>query len=251
MNQKEVVDYCNRFLKISDFDDSCPNGLQVEGDARQVSKICLGVSISIEFIEKAIQNKADLIITHHGLLWNKDDRVIQGPLRKKIKLLLQSGIAAVAYHLPLDYHPKVGNNVQLAKKLGLTKLQEIPLSSKHPQGIIGNIKNLPIEDFVQNIAQKLERKPLTLPFGKKKLSKVAIATGGAQGFFKAAIEAGADCFISGEISESNFAMSKEFEVHLVSAGHYCTEKFGIQALGRHLQKKIKLNCEFIDIPNPI
>ena len=126
MNQKEVVGYVNDFLSIEQFQDYGPNGLQVEGNNREVRKVCLGVSISEELIEKTIEIGAELILTHHGLIWDRDSRVVQGPLRRKLKLLLDHGIATAAYHLPLDFHPVLGNNAQLAKKLQLTKSRSSP-----------------------------------------------------------------------------------------------------------------------------
>ena len=119
MNQNEMIKYCDQFLGIDKFQDYCPNGLQVEGDSRTVRKIGLGVSISLEFIEKAVALGCDLILTHHGLIWNKESRLIQGPFKKKIHLLLNEGMAAAAYHLPLDTHPEVGNNIQVVKILDL------------------------------------------------------------------------------------------------------------------------------------
>jgi len=251
MKQQEIISYCNELLNINQIPDYCPNGLQVEADPRPVKKIALGVSISLEFIEKAIAEDADMIITHHGLFWEKDSRVIQGPLRKKIQLLLSNHLTAVAYHLPLDFHAEIGNNIQLAKRLGLTKVREFDDTASYSDGIIGETDIKSIDDFSIHIENILDRKPVVLPYGKAQISKIVIITGGAQGYFQKAIDLGADCFITGEISEKNFSMSKEYEVHFVSAGHYATEKFGIQALGDLITHKFNIECNFIDIPNPI
>ncbi|MCP4757606.1 MAG: Nif3-like dinuclear metal center hexameric protein [Proteobacteria bacterium] len=251
MNQQEIIEYCDDFLNISVFKDYCPNGLQVEGDQRQVRRIALGVSISLEFIEKAIQRKADMIVTHHGLIWDKDDRIIRGPFKRKIQALLESKLAAAAYHLPLDFHPEVGNNIQLARKIGLDRVQEFAKNPNYAEGIMGSVDKVGIQGFSLHIENILNRSPTVLPYGKGEISKVAVATGGAQFFFSEAIAAGADCFITGEISEKNFSMSKEHGVHFISAGHYATEKFGIQALGKHLHERFDVACDFIDIHNPI
>ena len=251
MNQSEIIEYCDQLLDITKFKDYCPNGLQIEGDHRQVQKITIGVSISLEFIDKAIKSDSDLIITHHGLIWDKDERIIRGPMRQKIQRLLNHGIAAAAYHLPLDFHPELGNNAQLAMKLDLKNLIPFAETGSYAEGIIGETTISSIDAFSEHVAQVLNRKPTTLPYGPDKIKKVAIVTGGAQGYFLDAIEAGADCFITGEISERNFTMSREYGVHFISAGHYSTEIFGIQALGDHLTNQFDLRTEYIDIPNPI
>ena len=251
MNQSEIIKQCNELLKIENVKDYCPNGLQIEGDNRQVRKVAIGVSISLEFIEKAVKADADLIITHHGLIWDKDKHIIRGPLKQKIHLLLNQGIAAAAYHLPLDFHPELGNNMQLAIKIGLKDLRPFAQTPKYAEGVMGTTSLKTIDAFTQHVEKVLKRPPLTLPYGPENIKHVAIVTGGAQGYFLEAIEAGADCFLTGEISEQNFAMSREYGVHFVSAGHYATETFGIQALGRHLEEHSQLNVDYIDIPNPI
>ncbi len=251
MRQSEIIKSCNELLEIEKFKDYCPNGLQIEGDNREVQKIALGVSISLEFIEKAIKTDADLIITHHGLIWDRDERIIRGPLKRKIHLLLNQGIAAAAYHLPLDFHPEFGNNVQLAEKIGLQNLLPFANTPQYAEGIIGTTSLQTIDELTEHIAKILQRTPVVLPFGPERIKQVAIVTGGAQGYFVEAIEAGADCFITGEISEQNFAMSREYGVHFISAGHYATETYGIQALGGYLEQHFQISTAFIDILNPI
>jgi len=251
MNQQDIIRYCNDLLEINSFSDYCPNGLQVEGDGRKVGRITAGVSISIELIDKAIAMGADLILTHHGMIWNKEERIIRGPLRRKLNLLLQNGIAAAAYHLPLAFHPELGNNVQLARQLGLGQLKPFAQTPKYAQGILGTTELNDIKAFSKAVGDILERKPTVLPYGPKKIRTVAVITGGAQGYFLEAIDAGADCFITGEVSEQNYTMSREYGVHFISAGHYSTEKFGIQALGDHLATRFGLEVTFVDIPNPI
>lgn len=251
MKQYEIIQYCNELLQIEAFSDYSPNGLQVEGDGREVTKIVIGVSISIDLIEKAIDNNADLIITHHGLFWNKDERIIRGPLKRKLKLLLENGLASAAYHLPLDFHPQLGNNVQLAERLGLRDLKPFAETPRYAQGIMGETDILSINELSEVVSQALGREPTVLPFGPEKIRTVAIVTGGAQGYFLEAIDAGADCFVTGEISEQNYTMSREFGVHFISAGHYSTEMFGIQSLGHNLTSQLDVQVEFVHIPNPV
>jgi len=251
MNQNEIIKYCNDLLDIDIFKDYCPNGLQIDGDGRSVKKIAIGVSISLEFINKAIELGADMIITHHGLIWDRDERIIRGPMKKKIHQLLNSGIAAAAYHLPLDFHPELGNNAQLASRLGLKDLSPFAEKPKFAEGVLGKTEPTDINSFTTHIETVLDRTPMVMPYGPEKIKTIAIVTGGAQGYFSEAIEAGADCFITGEISEQNFSMSREYGVHFISAGHYSTERFGIEALGNHLQRKFSLQIENINIYNPI
>lgn len=251
MNQIELINYCNHYLAIHQIDDFCPNGLQVEGDNREVKRIALGVSISLEFIEKAIEAKADLIITHHGMIWDKDSRVIQGPYKKKIEKLLRSGIAASSYHLPLDYHLEVGNNIQLGQILGLKDLETIPRESDKAEAVAGTPAQKSISDFSDHLSKKLGRDPLVLSFGPEEISKAVIITGGAQNYFSVAVKEGADCFITGEVSEKNYSLSQEYGIHFISAGHYATEQFGIQALGAHLEEKFGVDSCFLEIANPI
>lgn len=251
MNQAEIVEYVNDLLSIENIIDYGPNGLQVEGDNREVNQICIAVSITEEVINKALEMKADIIITHHGLFWDKDPRVVQGPLKRKLKLLLESGVALAAYHLPLDFHSGLGNNYQLAKKLKLTDLKNFAETPKYAEGVIGKAAAVSIETLSQTVEALLNRKPVVISFGKDKINKVAIVTGGAQSHFLKAIEAGADCFITGEISEWVYAMSQEYGVHYIAAGHYATEKFGLQALVKHMSSQLNIKYDFIEIANPI
>ncbi len=251
MNQLELINYCNNLLNIHQIRDFCPNGMQVEGDNREVKKIALGVSISLEFIEKAIAENVDMIMTHHGLIWDKDPRVIKGPFRSKVQRLLEKGIAAATYHLPLDFHLDIGNNIQLANILEFSDISTVPEDSEVAEAVIGNTAQSTIEDFAAFIEKKLKRPPQVLPFGNSTIQKAVIITGGAQNYFSVAVDAGADCFITGEISEKNYSMSQEFGVHFISAGHYATERYGIQALGEHLKDKTGISSIFIEIENPI
>jgi len=251
MNQKEIVEYINDLLVIENIKDYGPNGLQVEGDNREVQQICFAVSITEEVIQKSIEKKADLIITHHGLFWDKDPRVVRGPMKRKLKLLLESGIASAAYHLPLDFHSGLGNNYQMAKKLKLKNLKNFAETPKYAEGILGELDAISIDKLSQKVEQLLDRKPVVLPFGPEKINKIAIVTGGAQSYFIKAIEAGADCYITGEISEWVYTMSQEYGVHYISAGHYATEKFGLQALAKHMNSQLSIQYDFINTENPI
>ncbi len=248
MKSAEIIEYCNQYLNIQSYQDYCPNGLQVEGDNRKVKKIILGVSASLELFEKAQEEQADLILVHHGLFWKKDSPVIQGPLRKRVAYLLHHGIALAGYHLPLDFHPQVGNNVQLAQQFNAKLLEN---QNAEFEGVLAEIQPCSIEKLGQFVESTLQRTPLVLPFGKTTVRTLGILTGAAQNYFVSAIQAKVDCFITGEVSENNFAMSQEYGVHFIAAGHYHTERYGIQALGKHLEKQFSIETQFLEIFNPI
>ena len=248
-SRESIETYLNELLQISHFKDYCPNGLQVQG-REQIKKIVCGVTASKALIEKAIEAKADAIIVHHGWFWKNDDSRIIGQLYERLKLLMDHQINLFAYHLPLDNHAEVGNNVQLAKLLN------IKIKGQHPQNPMVwlgelDLKRNTLEKFGQQITKALKREPLIIGDLTKKVKKVAWCTGGAQHYFKDAIDLDVDAFISGEISEPTFHLAKEFNVAYISAGHHATERGGVIALGEHLQMKLGLECQFIDIPNPV
>lgn len=249
-NQYEIYDFCNQLLCIDCFEDYCPNGLQIEGDSRVIQKIALGVSMSENMIQHSINWNADLILTHHGLLWNKDSRVIQKTIKRKIYLLLSQGISAGAYHLPLDCHMNIGNHIQLAKKINLKHAKGFYSQGNSFLGIKGEV-DITIQELSEQIEAVLGRKPLVLNFGPQRIKQIGLITGAAQGYFEVAINEGIDCFITGEASEYNYSMSQESKVHFISAGHYHTEKYGIQALGKELEKVFDIETKFIEEENPI
>jgi dinuclear metal center YbgI/SA1388 family protein len=249
LNRNTLSEYLETYLLTTEYKDYCPNGLQVQGK-EQIKKIVCGVTASKELIEKAIDAKADAIIVHHGWFWKNDDPRITGQLYERLKLLMSHQMNLFAYHLPLDNHAEVGNNVQLAKILNIN------IKGQHPQNQmvwLGELeqKKITLEEFGQHLAKTLNREPLIIGDLTKKIKKVAWCTGGAQHYFKDAIDLNVDVYISGEISEPTFHLTKEFNVAYISAGHHATERGGIIALGEHLQTELGLECQFIDIPNPV
>lgn len=245
----QLTSHLNELLKPSRFDDYCPNGLQVEGSIA-VNKIVTGVTASQELIESAINREADALLVHHGYFWRGEPAVITGMKRKRIQLLLENNISLLAYHLPLDAHLELGNNVQLAKILGW---HPEPVDKKHP---IPLVRSAILENAIdgtslsQHIESSLARKPLHIT-ADREIKKVAWCTGAAQSYFVDALELGADAFISGEISEATTHIAREHNVHYFSAGHHATERYGVKALGEHLAEKFDINIEFVDIDNPV
>jgi dinuclear metal center YbgI/SA1388 family protein len=243
-----IVDYCNTLLRVNEFSDYCPNGLQVEGQ-NEVRKIISGVTACQALIDRAIEQQADAILVHHGYFWKNEAPVITGIKRQRIAALLENGISLLAYHLPLDAHDTLGNNATLAEKLGFQ------VDGVNSGGLLwhGHLSQAVSADtFTQHIAQCLGREPLHLPAGSgRKIKRVGWCTGGAQHYIEQAATLGLDAYISGEVSEQTFHLAQELDIHYFAAGHHATESYGVQALASHLAKEFDLHCEFIDVPNPV
>ena len=244
----ELNHYTQQLLQVARFKDYCPNGLQVEGRS-EVKKIVTGVTASMALLEAAQQVGADLILVHHGYFWRGEAPELVGIKRKRIKFLLQHDINLMAYHLPLDAHAEFGNNVQLGKLLGLE-----PQNYAGADDLIAYAElatGLPLAAMATLLEQRLGRSVLTIGDAAQVIKKVAWCTGAAQGYIDQAIAQGADLYISGEISEQTVHQSLETGVAYISAGHHATERYGVQALGKHLAEKFNLEHEFIDIHNPV
>jgi dinuclear metal center YbgI/SA1388 family protein len=250
---KDLEKFLSAIYDSEKFNDFCPNGLQVQGKDR-ISSVFTAVSASQEIIEKAIHLKADALIVHHGLFWSGQKNTITGTLYKRIKSLMENGINLYAYHLPMDGHPIIGNGIQLAKELQISKIEPFIKYRGNFLGVKGQFQTaISIDKVAENLEKKLNRKPQIFGQGKSKVKKVAIVTGGGQKEFVSAIAQGQiDLFITGEVSENNYYEANEENVFFVSAGHYATEKFGPRALAKLLQsiKQFRLTG-FIDVPNPV
>lgn len=249
---KAIVDYCNDLLRINEFSDYCPNGLQVEGRS-EISKIICGVTACQALIDAAIENQADAILVHHGYFWKNEDPVITGIKRKRIQSLLENGISLLAYHLPLDAHEQLGNNATLAQKLQLQGIDCVQQGSA--KGLLWNgqlVQPMQAGDFASHIEACLGRAPLHLPDAEAKpIQKVGWCTGGAQHYIEMAALMGLDAYISGEVSEQTFHLAQELNIHYFAAGHHATESYGVQALAMHLSDVFGVHAEFVDIPNPV
>jgi len=249
---KQIVEYCNELLSINDFADYCPNGLQVEGKA-EVRKIAVGVTASQMFLQQAVDCGADAALVHHGYFWKGEDAGIVGLKKNRIACLLNNQMSLLAYHLPLDAHKDIGNNIELARKLAI----ENPVCEEQGalQGLLwrGSLSQaMSAEQFSQLLQQKLNRPPLHLASSSQQsIQQVAWCTGGAQAYIEQAAAMGVDAYISGEVSEQTFHLARELDIHYFAAGHHATESFGVQALGAHLADKFDVEVEFIDIVNPV
>ena len=244
----ELRDYNASLLQTSLFKDYCPNGLQVEGRA-EVRRIATGVTASQRVLDDAIAWGADAILVHHGYFWRSEDATIVGIQKRRIAQLLRSEVSLLAYHLPLDAHDELGNNAQLGKLLGLVEQGRFGEQNIAWLGALEQTQSL--AQFTQQLAHSLQRKPQIIGDGNKSIRKVAWCSGGAQGYFEAAIAQGVDAYITGEISEQNFHLANETGVAFIAAGHHATERFGIQALGEHLARQFVLEHRFFDQDNPV
>lgn len=247
-----LVDYCNQLLRIDELRDYCPNGLQVEG-RRQIKKLVAGVTASRQFLERAIEQGADAVLVHHGYFWKGENASVVGPKKQRLSLLLQHDVSLLAYHLPLDVHAEFGNNIELARKLGLQVKGCV--AAGDVKGLLwhGELPQpMSAAAFVEYIASHLRRNPLHLPSADQRLIKtLAWCSGAAQGYIEQAASLGVDAYLSGEVSEQTFHLAQELNLHYFAIGHHASEAFGVQALAAHLAQHFDIDWEFVDIANPV
>jgi len=248
MNRDELARYLDETLETARFRDYCPNGLQVEGRA-EVCRVVAGVTASQALIAAAVDRGADAILVHHGWFWKGEDGRITGLRKARIGTLLHHDISLLAYHLPLDAHPEMGNNAQLAARLGWQADgrfgdQDIAWFGRPAAPTSAGA-------LASALAAALGRQPLLIGDAERPVARIGWCTGGAQGYFEQAIALGVDAYISGEISEPTVHLARESGVAYLAAGHHATERFGAEALARHLADRFGLDCEFVDIDNPV
>ncbi|PCI81854.1 MAG: Nif3-like dinuclear metal center hexameric protein [SAR86 cluster bacterium] len=248
---KELELELKQVLRPEQFKDYCPNGLQVEG-RKEISKLVTGVTACQELIDAAVEAGADALLVHHGYFWRGEDQSISGIKKSRIETLLKHDLSLLAYHLPLDVHREFGNNVQLAKVLGIEIDGELGKQNNHPIGLTGTIdQGTDFESLKALLADKLGRQPLAIEGNSKPIRSIAWCTGAAQNYIELAVAAGVDAYITGEVSEPTVHIARESGIHFFSAGHHATERYGVQAIGRHLASKFGLDHQFIDIDNPV
>lgn len=255
-NLPTLAHHLDALLKPTSYADYCPNGLQVEGQ-RDITVLVTGVTACQALIEKAIELKADAMLVHHGYFWRGESPCIVGMQANRLRLLMTQGMHLFAYHLPLDAHESLGNNAQLAQKLGIVMdgLFDIP-SVQAPIGFKGTL-SAPVsgEEMADVIAKQLGRTPLYIPGGElaaKRIQTVGWCTGAGQDFIGAAAQAGLDAYITGEVSERTVHQARELGIHFYAAGHHATERYGVKAVGDHLVDAFTdIKHYFVDIPNPV
>jgi dinuclear metal center YbgI/SA1388 family protein len=258
VDRDELSLYLDDHLQVARIKDYCPNGLQVQGKPI-IKTLVSGVTASIALIEEAIALKADAIMVHHGWFWKNDDARVIGQLHSRLKLLMDHEINLFAYHLPLDVHPVLGNNAQLAKVMGWKPLMGSKRVSLGSASVMDGLiwegrpeaSQKTLGQLARSISGRLGRDPLVIGDLNKPIKRIAWCTGGAQGYINEAISMKVDAYISGEVSEQTFHAAQESGVAYIAAGHHATERYGIGALGEFVAQKYKLKHQFVDIPNPV
>lgn len=250
ISREQLTQAFDQLLEPGRFKDYGPNGLQVEGRP-EVRRVVSGVTASRALIEAAIEDGADAIFVHHGLFWRGQDGRVTGWMKQRLALLLAHDINLYAYHLPLDAHPELGNNAQLARVLGINP-EPAPAGRFGDQqlGLIGIRHEASAKALADHVAAVLGRPVTLVAEPDRPVRRVALCTGGAQGYFEAAIAAGADAFITGEISEPQAHYARECGVAYLACGHHATERYGAPAVAGHVAQALGLAHRFIDIPNP-
>ncbi|MDB6373437.1 type 2 GTP cyclohydrolase I [Photorhabdus bodei] len=247
MRNIDLENVINRELKIDEFQDYAPNGLQVEGRAH-IQRVVTGVTACQALLDEAVRHQADAIIVHHGYFWKNESAVIRGMKRNRLKTLLCNDINLYGYHLPLDAHPSLGNNAQLARLINAKVVGLIEPFVPH-----GEFEQpiTPVE-LAARIEQALGRQALHIgDNAPAEIRTLAWCTGGGQSFIQQAAEFGVDAFITGEVSEQTVHIAREMGLHFYAAGHHATERYGVKALGEWLASHYGLDVTFIDIPNPV
>jgi dinuclear metal center YbgI/SA1388 family protein len=221
-------------------------GLQVVG-AANVTRIACGVSASRELFDRAAELGAELVLVHHGLFWDRDSRVIGPELKGRLRALFDADLTLAAYHLALDGHPELGNNVLLARELGVDTVERFA-----GIGFAGPLdRPQPMDEFATRVRERLDRPPLVFSYGPETIERVAICSGGAARQLADAVAGGYDCFLTGEAAEPTKHAAKEAGIHFVAAGHYATETLGVRALAERIAQEFSLQWEFINLPNPV
>lgn len=248
MRREDLVEYLDGLLEPGKFRDYCPNGLQVEGRP-EVHRLVAGVTASQALLDAAVACGADTVLVHHGYFWKGEDGRVTGIRKRRLATLLAHDINLLAYHLPLDAHPLLGNNAQLASRLGCSSEGRF---GEQDMAWFGRLaEESSAAGLVDNVAQALGRQPLLIAGDARPIRRLAWCSGGAQGYFEEAIALGVDAYVSGEISEQTVHLARESGVAYLACGHHATERYGVQALAAHLTENCGLDCRFVDIDNPV
>ncbi len=249
---EEILTELDRLLEPERFEDYCVNGLQVPG-AEHVSTLATGVSAHAELFELAAHERAELLLVHHGLFWGSGVAAIDAMLRRRLQILFDANIALAAYHLPLDAHPRMGNNALLARALEGTELTPFALHRGQPIGFLASFpeEGIPVRELIARVRTITGREPLVFDAGPERVRRLAIVSGGGADYVAEAAAAGAHALLTGEPEERSMAQARECALHVIAAGHHATETFGVRRLGEHLAERFELRHVFLDVPNPV
>ena len=249
---REIVSFLDELLEPGAFADYGPNGLQVPGRA-EVDRVATGVSASLELFERAVAADAGLVLVHHGIFWDKAPRALSPAAAARLRMLLTAEVNLVAYHLPLDAHPEVGNNALLADGLGAIAREPFAEHGGRAVGVAARFGEDGVEagELFSRVTEVTGRAPLVFDDGPDRVRSLGIVSGGAAGDLETAIAAGLDGFLTGEPSEPAMTTAREAGVHFIAAGHYATETFGVRCLGELVAERFGVAHDFIDVPNPV
>jgi dinuclear metal center YbgI/SA1388 family protein len=242
----EILEHAAELLDLASFPDYGPQGMQVAG-AEEVTKIACAVSSSLDLFQRAAAVEAQIVLVHHGLLWDNEPRGVDTRVRRRLEALFAADLTLAAYHLALDAHPEVGNNALLARELGLA--EDEPFASIGRAGRLAASE--PLEAFLARVRERIAPEPLVFAEGPDQVERVAIVSGGGGRYLPEAAAAGYDLFLTGEPEEPSLHVARELGITFVAAGHYATERLGVQALAARLAEHFRLDWEFIELPNPV
>ena len=248
MKRDELIRYLDELLESERFKDYCPNGLQVEGRS-EIRRIVAGVTASQALVDQAVARGADALLVHHGWFWRGEDGRVTGFRKKRLQTLLTHDINLIAYHLPLDGHAEFGNNAQLAQRLGWTVEGRVGEQDVGWYGRLNESRTL--GEVAHRVSAELGREALVIGAQAQQVSRIAWCSGGAQSLFEAALSLGVQAFLSGEISEQTVHLARESGVAYLACGHHASERYGVAALAAHLNRNCGLQCEFVDLDNPV
>ncbi len=247
----ELMAHLEGLLEPARFQDYCPNGLQVEGRG-EVARLVTGVTACQALVDAAIDWQADAILVHHGYFWRGEDPCVTGMKRRRLASLLANDISLIAYHLPLDAHPELGNNACFGRLIDVADVASLAGGSEEGVGNVGTLgEPVEVAQLLERLADLTGRAPLHVGPDGGQVSRVAWCTGAAQGYIDAAVAASADVFITGEVSEQTVHIAREEGIHFIAAGHHATERYGVQAVAQNLVERFGIEHRFIDIDNPV
>jgi dinuclear metal center YbgI/SA1388 family protein len=240
----EIIAFANELLDLDSFPDYGPQGLQVAG-AEEVTRVVCAVSSSLELFARAAEAAAQLVVVHHGVLWENEPRTIDLRVRRRLQTLFDADINLAAYHLSLDAHPEIGNNALLARELG------VEIDGPFAGIGMGGRTGASLDDFLARVRERIAPEPLVFPDGPDEVERVAIVSGGGARYLQQAAAEGYDLFLTGEPAEPSLHLARELGITFVAAGHYATERLGVQALTARLVERFGLEWEFVELPNPV
>ena len=248
-SRQQLSEFLDNLLEPERFQDYCPNGLQVEGK-NEIHRLVTGVTASQALIDEAIKRRADAILVHHGYFWRGEQPCLTGMKARRIRSLLSADINLFAYHLPLDWHPRVGNNVTLGEIMGVEGCGPLNPADTNTPVFKGRLSpEITVQTLAARLLDGLGREPLVI--GEGNVNSIAWCTGAGQGYLAAAADAGADVFVTGEVSEQSVHTARERGIAFIAAGHHATERYGVQALGAEAAKCLGITHDFIEIDNPV